>query len=139
MRTHALRWSRWLDLPCPDPGLLQKEDCRPRCREANKAHSQAPGAGADGTTPMPGTDPESRAVIDERQWASATSAAFIKAYATFGISQPFTRNNNPNGSADMERLMRTLKEELLLLRKWPSALDLERALAAWVDLYHTRD
>ncbi|MDF0677387.1 MAG: integrase core domain-containing protein [Nitrospira sp.] len=82
--------------------------------------------------------PESRAVIDERHWVSATSAAFIKAYATFGISQPFTSDNNPNGNTDIERLMRTLKEELLWLREWASALDLERALAAWVDLYNTR-
>ncbi|MDF0668104.1 MAG: integrase core domain-containing protein [Nitrospira sp.] len=47
-------------------------------------------------------------------------------------------DNNPNGNTDIERLMRTLKEELLWLRKWTSAPDLERVLAAWVDLYNTR-
>lgn len=60
-----------LDLPYPGPGLVHKEDCRPRCREASKEHSLAPVAGAGDATPMPGGSPGSEAVIDERQWVSA--------------------------------------------------------------------
>jgi transposase InsO family protein len=67
-----------------------------------------------------------------------TSVAFMKTCATLGITQAFTSYNNPIGNADTERLMRTLKEELLWLREWTSALDLERALAAWVDWYNMR-
>jgi transposase InsO family protein len=35
--------------------------------------------------------------------------------------------------------MRTLKEELLWLREWTSPLELERALAAWIEWYNPRD
>ena len=67
-----------------------------------------------------------------------TSVTFMRTCATLGITQAFTSYNNPKGNADTERLMRTLKEELLWLREWTSALELERALAAWVDWYNTR-
>lgn len=67
-----------------------------------------------------------------------TSVAFMKTCATVGITQAFTSYNNPKGNADTERLMRTLKEELLWLREWTSPVELEQALAAWVDWYNTR-
>jgi transposase InsO family protein len=67
-----------------------------------------------------------------------TSAALMRACTTLGISQAFTSYNNPKGNADTERFMRTLKEELLWLREWTCALELERALAAWVDWYNTQ-
>lgn len=66
------------------------------------------------------------------------SVAFMQTCAMLGIPQAFTSYNNPKGNADTERLMRTLKEELLWLREWTSPLELERALAAWVDWYNTR-
>jgi putative transposase len=67
-----------------------------------------------------------------------TAVAFLKACATLGITQAFTSYNNPKGNADTERLMRTLKEELLWLREWTSPLDLEQALTAWIEWYNTR-
>jgi transposase InsO family protein len=67
-----------------------------------------------------------------------TSVAFMKAAATLGSTQPFTSYNNPKGNADTERLMRTLKEELLWLPEWTSPVELERALAAWIEWYNTR-
>lgn len=42
-----------------------------------------------------------------------TSVTLMKTCATLGITQAFTSDNNAKGNADMERLMRTLKEELL--------------------------
>ena len=54
------------------------------------------------------------------------SVAFVKVCATLGITQTFASDNNPKGNADAERLMRTLKAELLWLRERTSALDLER-------------
>jgi transposase InsO family protein len=62
----------------------------------------------------------------------------MKTCATLGITQAFPSYNNPKGNADTERLMRTLREELLWLREWTSSLELERALAAWVHWYNTR-
>ena len=67
-----------------------------------------------------------------------TSGTFMKTCATLEITQAFTSYNNPKGNADTERLMRTLKEELLWLREWTSPLELERALAAWIDWYNKR-
>lgn len=67
-----------------------------------------------------------------------TSLTFMKACAALGITQAFTSYNNPKGNADTERLMRTLKEELLWLREWTSPLELEQALAAWIEWYNTR-
>ena len=62
----------------------------------------------------------------------------MKAAATLGITQAFTSYNNPKGNADTERLMRTLKEELLWLREWTSPLELEQAIGAWIEWYNTR-
>jgi transposase InsO family protein len=67
-----------------------------------------------------------------------TAVAFLQATATLGITQAFTSYNNPKGNADTERLMRTLTEELLWLREWTSPLELEQALAAWIEWYNTR-
>lgn len=67
-----------------------------------------------------------------------TSVSFMKAYATLGVTQVFTSSNTPKGNADTERLMRTLKEERLWLRKGTSPLELERAPAAWIDWSNTR-
>jgi putative transposase len=67
-----------------------------------------------------------------------TAATFMATCATLGITHAFTSYNNPKGNADTERFMRTLKEEFLWLREWTSVLELERALAAWVDWYNAR-
>lgn len=67
-----------------------------------------------------------------------TSRAFIKACQHLDIAQAFTSYNNPKGNADTERVIRTLKEDLLWLREWTSARELEKALAAWIEWYNTR-
>lgn len=66
-----------------------------------------------------------------------TSVAFMKACATLGIAQAFTSYNNPKGNADTERVMRTLKEELLWLREWSSVAGLQQAMATWIDWYNS--
>jgi hypothetical protein len=43
-----------------------------------------------------------------------TSTRFMRTCATLGIHQVFTSDNNPKGTADTERVMRTLKEECLV-------------------------
>jgi putative transposase len=67
-----------------------------------------------------------------------TSLIFMRACAALGITQAFTSYNNPKGNADTERLLRTLKEELLWLREWTNPLELEQVLAAWIEWYNTR-
>jgi putative transposase len=65
-----------------------------------------------------------------------TSVSFMKASSNLGIHQAFTSYNNPKGNADTERMMRTLKEELLWLREWSSAGHIRRALDEWIEQYN---
>ena len=65
-----------------------------------------------------------------------TSISFMKACSTIGITQTFTSYNNPKGNADTERMMRTMKEELLWLREWHSPTEVTRALRRWIDEYN---
>lgn len=62
-----------------------------------------------------------------------TSVSFMKACDTLGIYQAFTSYNNPKGNADTERMVRTLKEELLWLREWTSPFELAEALESWIE------
>ena len=65
-----------------------------------------------------------------------TSASFMRACSTMGIKQAFTSYNNPKGNADTERMMRTLKEELLWLREWKNASELAEVLDKWIPGYN---
>ena len=67
-----------------------------------------------------------------------TAESFMAACRALGLRQAFTSYNNPKGNADTERLLRTLKEELIWLRDWTSPVDLLRALDHWVDYYNTQ-
>jgi len=42
-----------------------------------------------------------------------TAVSFMKDMATLGIEQIFTSYDNPKGNADTERMMRTIKEEVI--------------------------
>ena len=64
------------------------------------------------------------------------STAFMGACARLGVEQAFTSYNNPKGNADTERMMRTMKEELLWLTEWRSPSQLEARLAEWIDSFN---
>lgn len=61
-----------------------------------------------------------------------TATSFMAACGRMGIEQAFTSYNNPKGNADTERMMRTLKEELLWLNEWHSPSELQQRLEAWI-------
>jgi len=65
-----------------------------------------------------------------------TSTTFMKVCSHLGVHQAFTSYNNPKGNADTERMMRTLKEELLWLREWKHADEIDTKLTAWIDYYN---
>jgi putative transposase len=65
-----------------------------------------------------------------------TSLAFMRGCATLESHQAFTSDNNPQGNADTERVIRTLKEECLWLQEWTCPLTLVSALATWLDAYN---
>lgn len=57
-----------------------------------------------------------------------TSLKFMQEAASLGIKQAFTAYSNPKGNADTERLIRTIKEELLWLREWTTVEEVARAV-----------
>lgn len=79
---------------------------------------------------------EYRVALMSDNGCQPTSVAFMKACSTLGITQAFTSYNNPKGNADTERMMRTLKEELLWLREWTNPIELEQVLATWIEWYN---
>jgi putative transposase len=65
-----------------------------------------------------------------------TSKAFMEACRLLGIQQACTRDNNPKGHADTERVMRTVKEECLWLQEWTCPFALVSALDSWITDYN---
>ena len=66
-----------------------------------------------------------------------TSERFMKACSQMKISQIFTTWNNPKGNADTERVMRTLKEDLVWPFDWLSPFDFESTFSDWVSSYNS--
>lgn len=66
-----------------------------------------------------------------------TSERYMKECASLGIKQIFTSFNNPEGNADTERMMRTMKEELIWSNEFDSFEQLTMALDVWVKDYNT--
>lgn len=62
-----------------------------------------------------------------------TSKSFMKECATLEINQAFTAYNNPKGNANTERMMRTIKEELIWLSDWKTLKETQEAIARWID------
>ena len=65
-----------------------------------------------------------------------TSESFMKACHTLRIKQIFTSYNNPKGNADTERVIRTLKEDLIWPYDWQDPFDLQKGLDKWIDDYN---
>jgi putative transposase len=65
-----------------------------------------------------------------------TSIAFQDYCGLTGIEQIYTSYNNPRGNAETERVIRTMKEELLWLKEWKSLAELKEAVETWVKDYN---
>ena len=52
------------------------------------------------------------------------------------IKQVFTSYGNPKGNADTERVMRTIKEELVWLNEWTSPDLFFKAFNKWILYYN---
>jgi putative transposase len=65
-----------------------------------------------------------------------TSTRFMKSCHHLEIEQIFTSYNNPKGNAETERMMRTLKEELIWLKEWSSHDEAKQALGDWIEQYN---
>lgn len=62
-----------------------------------------------------------------------TSTSFMKDMAILDIEQVFTSYNNPKGNADTERMMRTIKEEVIWLNEFTSIEEASDKIYSWID------
>ncbi|MDW7973366.1 MAG: DDE-type integrase/transposase/recombinase [Thermodesulfovibrio sp.] len=65
-----------------------------------------------------------------------TSTAFMKDMAVLGIEQIFTSYDNPKGNAHTERVMRTIKEELIWVNEFSSFEEAKERIREWVGFYN---
>lgn len=63
-----------------------------------------------------------------------TSTGFMATMNLLGIEQVFTSYDNPKGNAETERLMRTIKEELLWLREFANVEAARAAIRQWIEV-----
>lgn len=66
-----------------------------------------------------------------------TSVKFMSDCGILGVEQAFTSYNNPKGNADTERMMRTIKEELIWLNEYKDIWELKPAVKAWISSYNS--
>ena len=65
-----------------------------------------------------------------------TSERFMKACSQLNIEQIFTSYNNPKGNADTERVIRTMKEDMVWLSEWEKVSVFEEELKRWIERYN---
>ena len=66
-----------------------------------------------------------------------TSQRFMMNCAILGIKQIFTTWSNPKGNSDTERVLRTIKEDLVWPYEWDNPFDFQIALGKWIGDYNT--
>ncbi len=62
-----------------------------------------------------------------------TSLKFMEEVASLGIRQAFTSYSNPKGNADTERVIRTIKEELIWLQEWQTVAEVAKTMPQFVE------
>ncbi|MFH2145934.1 MAG: IS3 family transposase [Candidatus Omnitrophota bacterium] len=65
-----------------------------------------------------------------------TSQRFMMSCSLLGIKQIFTTWSNPKGNSDTERVMRTIKEDIVWPYDWDNPFEFEAALNRWVHDYN---
>ncbi len=62
-----------------------------------------------------------------------TSCSFMQDMATLGIEQIFTSYKDPKGNADTERMMRTIKEEVVWINEFGNFQEAYESLGNWIE------
>ena len=70
--------------------------------------------------------------------AQYTGDACDELVKTWCLEHTYSPKGRPTGNAVAERIIRTLKEEVIWLRDWESAEEVRRALDAWLVTYNER-
>ena len=63
-----------------------------------------------------------------------TSTSFMRDMRTLGIEQIFTSYDNLRGTADTERMIRTIKEELIWVNEFSSLEEARGKIGRWVEV-----
>jgi len=66
-----------------------------------------------------------------------TSQRFMMNCSILGLKQIFTTWSNPKGNSDTERVMRTIKEDIVWPYDWENPFDFEVRMAKWIQDYNT--
>jgi len=67
-----------------------------------------------------------------------TSVSFMRDMASLGIEQIFTTYDNPKGNADTERMMRTIKEEVIWLNEFETLEQAKVTIGRWIENDYNR-
>ena len=62
-----------------------------------------------------------------------TSRSFMKDMVLLGIEQIFTSYDNPKGNAETERMMRTIKEEVIWINEFTSLEEAQEVIGQWIE------
>jgi transposase InsO family protein len=65
-----------------------------------------------------------------------TSQRFMMNCSILGLKQIFTTWSNPKGNSDTERVMRTIKEDIVWPYDWDNPFEFEIRLAKWIHDYN---
>jgi putative transposase len=66
-----------------------------------------------------------------------TSVRYMKSCSILGLKQIFTTWDNPKGNADTERVIRTIKEDLVWTRDWDDPFAFAEEFSRWIEKYNT--
>ncbi len=67
-----------------------------------------------------------------------TSVSFMRDMVTLGIEQIFTSYDNPKGNAETERMMRTIKEEIIWLNEFSSLEEAKQRIGQWIGVDYNK-
>lgn len=68
-----------------------------------------------------------------------TSIAFMKDMVSLGIEQIFTSYDNPKGNADTERMIRTIKEEVIWLNEFDALEEARDRIGQWIEVDYNQN
>jgi len=66
-----------------------------------------------------------------------TSQRFMMSCSLLDLKQIFTTWSNPKGNSDTERVMRTIKEDIVWPYDWDNPFEFEVSLTKWIHNYNT--
>lgn len=67
-----------------------------------------------------------------------TSTSFMRDMKLLGIEQIFSSYDNPRGNADTERVMRTIKEEVIWLNEFSTLAEAKEKIGKWIEVDYNK-